>query len=157
VPGDGERAVHVQLLDGASWVSEVVIADTVRVDTMGPAGSVLIEGGDATTRFYTVDLTLQATDASGVVDMRLSWDGEVWTDWEPYRASKTMSMPGEDGMKTVYVEFRDASGRVSEVPATDSIEYERIGNLTIALMTVVLIVAVLASLAWMRRRQRPSD
>jgi hypothetical protein len=152
-PGDGERTVHVQLRDGVSLVSQVTIVDTVRVDTVGPTGSVVIEGGQDTTRFYTVDLTLSATDANGVVDMRLSWDGETWTDWEPFKTSRTMSMPGEDGLNTVYVEFRDSSGRVSEVPATDSIEYERIGNLTIALVALVLVVAVLAAMAFVRKRR----
>jgi len=152
-PGDGESAVHVQLRDGASLVSVGTIADTVRVDTTGPTGSVVIEGGDESTRFYTVDLTLEATDANGVVDMRFSWDGEVWTEWEAFKTSRTMSMPGEDGLKTVLVEYRDSSGRVSEGPVTDSIEYEGIGIITFVPLAVAMIVAVLAVLAWIRWRR----
>lgn len=156
-PGDGERAVHVQLRDGASLVSDAVIVDTVRVDTVGPSGSVTIEGGDATTRFYTVELTFQASDANGVVDMRFSWDGETWTQWEAFRSSRTVSMPGGEGLKTVSVEFRDSSGRVSEVPATDSITYERAGDLTMVLLAAALIGAGLVALAWVRRRRSRMD
>jgi hypothetical protein len=151
--GEGERTVHVQLRDAAYLVSEGAIVDSVRVDTIGPTGSVVIEGGDEVTRFYTVDLTLRAEDANGVQDMRFSWDGETWTGWEAFKTSKTLSMPGDDGVKTIFVEYRDSSGRVSEVPVTDSIEYERIGNLTIALLALVMVGAVLAALALVRKRR----
>ncbi len=152
--GDGQRTVHVQLRDGASLVSVVAINDTVMLDTIGPSGSVVIEGGDPRAWFQVVQVTFKAEDTSGVTDMRFSWDGEEWSEWEPYRTSKELTMTGEYGTNSLYVEYRDASGRVSP-PVTDSIEYVGVLSSPVGYLVLALVLVVFAALVvymWRYRR-----
>ncbi len=52
--------------------------------------------------------------------MRFSNDGTNWSEWEPYATSKTWTLSRGRGIKTVYVEFRDEAGNVSDA-AKDTI------------------------------------
>jgi alpha-tubulin suppressor-like RCC1 family protein len=81
-----------------------------------PFGSVVINNGATITGNSSVNLTLSAYDNTGVVsDMRFSNNNYSWSDWELYGTSKTWTLMalGGDGIKTVYVQFRDAAGVVS--------------------------------------------
>jgi hypothetical protein len=82
-----------------------------------PTGSVAINGGAATTKNRAVVLTLSAISTAGTVsNMRFSWDGVYFYAWEPYATTRNATIPaGADGIKTIYVQFRDAVGSVSLV------------------------------------------
>lgn len=86
------------------------------IDTVGPTGPVIANGGDAYTTSRSINLALSATDDSGTVtEMRLSSDGVFDSEsWEPYATSKSWTLTEGDGSKTIYVKFRDASLNESE-------------------------------------------
>jgi len=95
-------------------------------DNTKPRGSVTIDGGRASTRDRTVELTLEAKDpgpdSSGVSRMRLKNAGGDWTQWSSYERSKAWKLSVGGGSKTVYVQYKDLMGNVSST-ASDSIRY----------------------------------
>ena len=83
----------------------------IKLDKTAPVGSIITS---ATTSTTTITLALSATDGtSGIAQMRFSNDNTVWSDWEPYASSKTWTLQGGDGQKTVSVQFRDNAGLTS--------------------------------------------
>ncbi|RLI40680.1 hypothetical protein DRO69_12595, partial [Candidatus Bathyarchaeota archaeon] len=112
VTGDGTKTVYYQIEDRANWRS--TYSDTIILDTTEPAGSIIINNDTIYSNTTIVTLTLSATDAtSGVVEMRFSNDNTEYTEWQPYAASKTWTLAMGDGLKTVYVQFKDNAGLIS--------------------------------------------
>ena len=100
-------------------------------DTTAPTGSVLIDGGRATTSDRTVTLRLRATDpvveghvTSGVEEMRIKNARHAWSAWMPHETTKSWLLSVGQGTKRVYVQYKDAAGNVS-ARASDSITYRR--------------------------------
>ncbi|HQO81134.1 MAG TPA: PKD domain-containing protein, partial [Deltaproteobacteria bacterium] len=92
-------------------------------DSTPPTGTVVINGGSATTPSRAVTLTLSATDAGGsVTGMRFSNDGKSWSSEVAYATSQQWALTAGDGVKTVYARFKDASGNWMSTPASDTIE-----------------------------------
>jgi hypothetical protein len=111
--GDGTKTVFVQYKNNAEMSSNSIL-DTIILDTTAPTGSIIINGGAAYTNSTSVNLTLSATDAgSGVSQMQFSNDGSSWSGWETYSISKAWTLPGGDGTKTVYVQYSDVVGNIS--------------------------------------------
>ena len=95
------------------------------VDTEAPTGALVINNGALSTTFPGVQLALLGQDVSGkVTGMRFSNDGTVWSDWETYAGSKSWTLSNGDGLKTVYVQFKDEAGNVS-VPVPSPITLDR--------------------------------
>lgn len=87
---------------------------TLLPDSTPPTGSIVIDGGAQYAMSTAVTLALSATDSgSGVSQMRFSNDGSAWTSWESYAASKPYTLPAGDGLKTVYVQYKDGAGNIS--------------------------------------------
>jgi len=90
-------------------------------DTSLPHGSLTINGSAGETRSLNVMLDLAAEDAgTGVIEMRFSYDGTEWSEWESYQPMRVWQLPLGDGLYIVYVQFRDAAGNVSD-PASATI------------------------------------
>jgi kumamolisin len=109
--GDGTKTVYYQIRDNAGLISQY--SDTILLDTVGPTGSITINGGAAYTNTTSVTLTLSVTDISGVAQMRFSNDNSAWSTWETYGASKAWTLLTGDGSKTVYAQFKDNSALAS--------------------------------------------
>ncbi|WP_051633706.1 family 43 glycosylhydrolase [Bacillus sp. UNC41MFS5] len=91
------------------------ITDPVYVDSEGPVGKFTINSGVEFTKDPNVTLSLEATDKlSGVNQVRFSTNAKDWTEWEEYKPAKEFTLPSGDGEKTVYVEFNDHAGNVSD-------------------------------------------
>ena len=130
-PGGG--AEYIDYLPAANdWAGLVVFNNGANVagdfmlyaDTTAPTGSVLINGGAAATSSLGVTLTLSASDPqTGAPWVRLSNDGTTWTAWEPRQPSRSWTLvSGPPGLRTVYVQYRNAAGMVSG-SYTDTIEF----------------------------------
>jgi photosystem II stability/assembly factor-like uncharacterized protein len=93
------------------------------VDLTPPEGTIEINDGSRATNSIIVNLKLTASDliangsnGSGVVQMQLSNDGKIWTDPESFKPDtmtkiwdlSTYGGSGNDGLKTVYVRYKDA-------------------------------------------------
>ena len=109
---------------------------TVYRDTTAPSGSVAINNGAARTNRATVTLNLPATDAdTGVFQMRISTDGTLDGEpWVTYAASRTVTLPGGDGTKTVAVQFRNNALMQSPV-RTDTIVLDQRPNLVVTALS----------------------
>jgi len=94
----------------------------VSIDKTGPTGTVLINGGDASTNSRIVTLTITCLDfLSGYISMQVAVDGTV--DTEPVQtiaSSIVVILPAGDGTKTVAVILIDIAGNLS-AQVTDSI------------------------------------
>jgi len=94
------------------------------VDTEPPIGTITINGGAFDTTSTNVQLTLLYTDTtSGVSQMVLSNDGSIYTSWDSPATSRNWILQAGDGLKTVYVRYKDTAGNVSAV-YTDTISLD---------------------------------
>ena len=102
-------------------------AESPRINTdQPPTGSLVINGGATATNNPVVTLTLSATDDSGTVSqMQFSNDGVTYTAPEAYAITKTWTLSGGDGSKTVSVKFADPAGNWSN-PASDTITLDTV-------------------------------
>lgn len=95
--------------------------------TSAPTGTIKINAGAAATRNLQNKLTLSATDADGVAQMRFHNDSGSWTAWETYKTTKWWNLRNAQGIRTVYVQYKDAKGYVSpETAIKDTIEYDTV-------------------------------
>lgn len=81
-----------------------------------PTGSILINSSVGSTNFSFVNLSLSASDTgSSVTQMQVSNDASFTSaTWEPFVTNKIWNLTSGDGPKTVYVQFEDALGNVSQ-------------------------------------------
>ena len=112
--GDGAKTVYAQYQDSAGNVSTSYSA-SVTLDTVAPTGTISINTSTpGFVKSRDVTLNLGAADTgSGGVQMRFSNDNAAWSSWESAAAGKSWTLSGNDGIKTVYVQYRDAAGNVS--------------------------------------------
>ncbi|TLM64755.1 MAG: hypothetical protein FDZ69_11410, partial [Deltaproteobacteria bacterium] len=116
--GDGPKKVYVKSRYDFS-------SATIILDTVPPTGFVLINNGDTLTGNPTVVLMLSAVDINGVTKMRFSENGTTWNAWENYATTRNFTFSGTDGVKTISVQFRDASGKISTT-IKDTITLDRL-------------------------------
>jgi len=124
---DGPHTIYAKARDQAGNEDATPAERSFTVDTVAPTGTVVIEGGAARTRKLNVTLTLNANDpapSSGVTTMRLSntSSGLASASWIPYATTQQWTLSAGAGTKTVYVQYRDAAGKVSPT-SQDTIRY----------------------------------
>ncbi len=113
--GDGYKTVRVQYLDKAGNKS-AVYSDYIRLDTVPPTGTIIINGGASTTTSLNVSLGLTWADVGGgVTRMRFSDNGSTWTAWEGIKHTKARTLPAGLGYHTVRVQFTDVAENYSLV------------------------------------------
>jgi hypothetical protein len=111
---EGKAKISVTTVDGGLMaVSEVTVEK--KRDTTPPEGKFVINNGAEFTNKLTVNLSIEAKDdLSGVHQVRYSTDARDWSDWEDFKSTKELTLPAGDGEKTLFVEFKDHAGNVSE-------------------------------------------
>jgi hypothetical protein len=116
---DGVKTVYVKFKDEAGNESAVYSDDIILDRTPPKKGSVKILAENQQVKLQQVKLELVAQDA---VEMMISnfYDFRG-AKWEPYATSKDWTLVGEDGVKMVFVKFKDRVNNVSLVA------YDRIG------------------------------
>ncbi len=114
--GDGHKTVRVQYLDKVNNRSSVY-SDFILLDTTPPTGTIIINGGAATTTSLPVSLGLTWDDGAGsqVSRMRFSDNGSTWTAWETPTATRGYTLPAGLGNHTVRVQYLDGAGNYSAV------------------------------------------
>ena len=120
--------IVAQNSEGTSYGDEMSF--TTLADTIAPFCSISINSNAAYTNNSTVTISLFASDNSGVTGYYISLNSTVpstsangWTaitSTTDYYADVSYTLSSEDGNKTVYVWFKDASGNISDA-ANDSI------------------------------------
>lgn len=119
---DGTRTIYVRFVDNAGNISGST-SDSIILDRSGPIVTDYNINSDATyATSADVTLTIGAIDlTTSVQDMMIS-ENSLFTGavWETYATSKALTLSAGDGLKTVYVKFRDAAGN-SSLPTFDTI------------------------------------
>jgi len=108
--GVGTKTVYVQYRDHAGNTSTSTW-DTIHFDNEPPVGSVVINGGDASTMSRTVTLALSA-NADGY-RVRFSNNGTSWSAYQVIVATQAWTLTVGDGLKTVYAQFMDVYGNTA--------------------------------------------
>lgn len=112
LPGDGTKTVYVWFKDRFGNVNATPYSDSITLDTIVPTGSIVIlNSSAANTNTTGVYLTLTANDANPV-QMCVS-DTPSCSSWEASSTHKDWTLPIGDGIKTVYVQYRDSAGNSS--------------------------------------------
>lgn len=99
-------------------------------DLVNPIGtSIIINNNDIYTNNSVLSLSLQATDdLSGVYKMRFKTGSGSWSSWRDYSTTHTYQIPSsvlKEGTTTVYVQFQDMAGNISN-SISDSIIYDSV-------------------------------
>ncbi|MBI5116952.1 hypothetical protein HZA56_10815 [Candidatus Poribacteria bacterium] len=93
-------------------------------DVTPPSGTVVVNSGASYVSSTLVTLTLSAVDSgSGMgsgAEMRFSNDNVTWSTPESYATTKSWTLSGGDGAKTVYARYKDAAGNWMSSSASDS-------------------------------------
>ena len=109
--GDGVKTVYVKYRDYVNYEGSVLSATTT-LDTVAPTGTLAINAGSTLTKTKEVTLALASAD-SGQMKISNASDFDV-ASWETYAATKAHTLTTPDGLKTVYVKYKDAAGNESE-------------------------------------------
>ncbi len=126
--GEGTKMVYVQYRDMVGRLSQI-LSDTVAFEITPPSGSVAINNQEPSTNTTIATLTLSCADTySGCAQMRISNDNNAWTAWEPFATSKSWTLPGGNGTKRVYVQYRDGAGNMATF--SDTIDLETLFSLS---------------------------
>jgi len=120
LPGDGVRTLLARFIDAAGNVSAAVSA-SITVSSVPATGGVVINGGADFTRSAVVNLLISATATNATVtEMQVSKDGVNYFAFEPYATTRNLTLLPGDGVKNIYVRFKDSLGNIS-APVSDSI------------------------------------
>jgi hypothetical protein len=153
LPGDGLKTMYVRFKDAAGNVSAPITA-SISLDTTAPnGGSIINNGGAAFTSSKSA--TLQLTADADVTQMQFSKDGVHYFPFEPFAATRVVTLSPGDGLKTTYVRFKDAAGNVSApisagitldmTPPSGTIAFTTPNPVTSALGTLALTATDTAS------------
>jgi hypothetical protein len=105
----------------------ILAAEKIKVDAVAPVGetmSVKINDDAVKTRQRRVTLKLDRGSANTDVNkMRVRNAGRNWEEWSNYQStlSDFVLAPGDDGVRNVEAQFKDAAGNISEVVSDDII------------------------------------
>ncbi|QGP93394.1 hypothetical protein MGLY_28020 [Neomoorella glycerini] len=103
-----DQAQNIGLAKATIGYSTSVISGNVTPAT-GTAG--LFNGLQA--QFTNTPAVTLNLNYPGATQMRFSLDGVTWSPWEPYAATKQITLPKGDGLTTVSVQTQDAYGSIS--------------------------------------------
>ena len=119
IAGEGSKTVWYQVMDNAGLTS-TQSPDSIILDTTAPTGSIIINGGAATTNTRSVTLSLTYSDTtSGVYQVRYGNTGEPWSAWQAPSATKAWTLTAGAGLKTVWYQIMDNAGLVSTMYSDD--------------------------------------
>ncbi len=121
---DKSHFVMVRVRNASGQIS--VFGDSILLDRSVPAGSVLINKGNAYATSHEVTLDLSAQDTgSGMGEMSFavnSTSESAYSAWETYSPAKTLLLPVTNGTYFVSTRFKDRAGNITTV--SDAIELD---------------------------------
>ena len=122
LPGnDGKKTLYARFRDEAGNISGVFSQQIILDRTPPLSGKVVINDGEKITNNTnkSVMINLEAKDAKQMlISNNIDFEN---AEWESFSQTKNWILYGTDGLKTVYVRFRDELGNISRMV------YDRIG------------------------------
>ena len=124
---DGYKKVCVKFRDLAGNLSET-ICDRVYIDRLPPLVDepyFEISGGRITnSREIILQLFLDPSEEYDEVQFEISQDGTFYdATWRDYQEFVTWNVTGDDGVKTLFLRFRDLAGNVTPLNSYYSLEF----------------------------------
>ncbi len=111
--GDGTKTYYARFKDKAGNVSGVTKTSIV-VDRTPPMGSTVSINHKA--EWAKTPNVNVAFSSHGAVEMLVSSKADFSdAKWEPYKTTKTLTLSGPDGFKSVGAKFKDGAGNISKV------------------------------------------
>lgn len=115
---EGKHVIYIRPFDKAGNKAKDMVYYTFVVDRSAPKGSVEINKGATYTNNVEIDLDIEASDLSPIIEYRISSNAK---NWRTYNTSALMGLSSGsnwnlekvDGTRTVYVQFKDALGHLS--------------------------------------------
>ena len=152
ITNEGHVTIYYRSANSYGRVEQAKI-ETLKIDKTPPTSSTTINEDAIYTQTVTVVLSSSASDeVSGLAEMRCSNDNITYTQWELHNPSLPWTLQEGDGTKTVFVQFRDHSGLVSEIfsdtiildttPPSGSIEINEDALLTSTLSVTISLTAL---------------
>ncbi|TAE02961.1 MAG: hypothetical protein EAZ97_02070 [Bacteroidetes bacterium] len=131
---DGVKKVYAKFRDRTGNISGTAFGE-ITIDTKAPVrGTIFINNGQNATRDSTgkVQIALNAIGADEMmVSNSVTFEG---AEWQPYKKTANWVLAKGEGMKTVFVKFRDKSGNQSQtITATILQDYTPPKNCNIAI------------------------
>ena len=113
ISGDGTKTVYVKFADSQGNES-ATYSDSILLDSTQKAkGTIIINNNVKLTNSTDVNLTITAS--ADAKNMMLSNSKDFSSaSWENISTTKTWTLTGGDGEKTVYIKFKDGIGVVSD-------------------------------------------
>ena len=108
---DGAKSVYIKYKDSTGNISSTY-TDNIILDTTRPNGSISISSGESETNTASVTLSISAQDiTSGVSQMMVCNNSSFLNcEWETYATTKVWSLTSGDGLKVVFVKFKNNAG-----------------------------------------------
>ena len=133
IPLSATTTIRYMAIDTAGN-QEVPKTGTWTIQAPNLVASVTINNGSAYTNLANVTLNLSATSSAGVSAMQFSNDGVNYTAEEPYATTRAWTLTPGDGLKTVYVKFRDGSagGGFLYNPVSANVIFDTVAPVTTA-------------------------
>jgi hypothetical protein len=128
--GDGSKTIYMQVRDSNNAIS-ASSSQTILLDQTAPTGTLIINDGAAWTKSDIVTLKGTYTDGSGsgVEQVRLSNIKGTWqTSWFSIADlnGRTWVFPAGQGVKNVYVQYKDRVGNSSNSTISSTITVDTI-------------------------------
>ncbi len=117
--GQGTHTAVLSVSDRAGFMASSQWIFTV--DTLAPTLTLAIDGGATKTNKLSTTVDLGALDgpvgvASGVVEMRVAFDGMIDTEtWQTFSPTATGDLPAKEGDHVIVAQVRDKAGNVSNI------------------------------------------
>lgn len=88
---------------------------TILIDKTAPTGTIAINNGDTYANAYGVTLNLTGVETGGAdgLQMAFSVQGGAYSAFEAFATTKSVTLSGLDGTKSVSMQLRDAAGNVN--------------------------------------------
>jgi M6 family metalloprotease-like protein len=118
LPGDGLKTVYVKFKDGLGNISTIFNSSITIAAGSPSAGSIVINTGDSITNTTTVSLAVYAINANQMMISNAS--DFAGASWESYATGRSWTLSSGDGVKTVYIKFKNLGGNESSA-ANDTI------------------------------------
>jgi hypothetical protein len=110
---NGSYTLSAKAYDAAGNVGQSSnISVTVNNFSVPPTSPIIINNGSPYTNKTTVSLALTYL---GAASMQFTTNGTTWTAWGTYAATKNLTLPSGDVLKTVSVRFRDSKMVISDI------------------------------------------
>lgn len=112
--GDGKKEVYVRLLIDGEWRE---YKDSIYMDVKAPIGGIQINQGAQYTSSTSVTLNLSVADMQDYDKLFMSFSNDKinWSGWESFSETKIYTLTDGEGLKTVYVQYKDSGGKLSAI------------------------------------------